>query len=217
MSIHVLDEKWFHTLYNSAKTALIIVLSSAKPCIPGGATYFVCLFSNNNMPLRSASTDTLLQLADVVGQLTPTQYTRPLPILSGNSLGKHVRHVLECYDLLLLSVQTGYLSYDHRQRELSLETDPQEALRRISALEQAIQTLDLTQPLRLETTVSAQATQPVILGSSVARELLHNIEHTTHHMALIQVALRSAFASVVLPPNFGVAAATIKHAASAAG
>ncbi|MBO0932339.1 DinB family protein [Fibrella aquatilis] len=163
------------------------------------------------MTLKSASTDILMQLAEVVGQLTNEAYAQPLPVLSGNTIGKHVRHILEFYALLMSGAQTGILNYDRRQRDLRLEVDTDEALRRIGSLDRATHKLNLEQPLDLETDLSAGGGQTIVLPSSVARELLYNIEHAIHHMALIQVAVTSDFPAVELPPHFGVAYSTVAH------
>jgi len=166
------------------------------------------------MSLKSASTDGLMQLADVVGQLSDADYARSLPILSGNTIGRHVRHIVEFYELLVNSRPTSYLNYDRRQRDLRLETDTDETLRRISRVDGAIQRLDLSESRSLEANVSVAGGQPVVIPSSVARELLYNIEHSVHHFALIQIAVQHNFPQVGLPPNFGVASSTVQHQAT---
>ena len=163
------------------------------------------------MSLKSASTDILMQLAQVVGQLPDHHYAQPLDVLSGNTIGKHVRHILEFFELLVGSVATGQLNYDHRQRDLQLEVDPDEVLRRIGAVDRAVQRLELDQPLRLEAELSESVSRPVLIPSSFARELLYNVEHAIHHMALIQVAVQATFPAVHLPTNFGVAYSTIQY------
>ncbi|WP_375444536.1 DinB family protein [uncultured Fibrella sp.] len=166
------------------------------------------------MSLKSASTDILMQLADVIGQLPDREYAHPLPVLTGNTIGKHVRHILEFYELLVNSIQTGHLNYDRRQRDLRLEISTDEALRRIGAVDRLIHRIDLNLPLDLEADLSVSGDETMLIPSSFARELLYNIEHAIHHMALIQVAIRSAFPTVNLPPNFGVAYSTVQHAAA---
>jgi uncharacterized damage-inducible protein DinB len=163
------------------------------------------------MPIQSASSDILLQLAEVVGQLTNADYARPLAVLSGNTIGKHVRHILEFYELLQRSTQTGYVNYDRRQRDLVLEVDPYEALQRIGAIDRAVKRLDMGQPLLLEADLSVAGEQTVEIPSTVARELLYNIEHAIHHMALIQVAVVDSFPDVQVPAHFGVAYSTVQH------
>lgn len=163
------------------------------------------------MSLQSASTDILMQLADVIGQLTDRDYARPLPVLSGNTIGKHVRHILEFYELLANSAQTGQLNYDRRQRDLSLEVSTDEALRRLGHVDRVIHRLDLNQPLQLEADLSTAGIETMLIPSSFARELLYNVEHAIHHMALIQVAVQHAFPAIELPPHFGVAYSTVQH------
>jgi uncharacterized damage-inducible protein DinB len=163
------------------------------------------------MSLKSASTDIFYQLADVVGQLTNAEYARPVNVLSGNTIGKHVRHILEFYELLVSSTETGELNYDRRNRDLRLEVDTRQAIERIDAIDRAVQALDLSRPLLLLAEVSADTTELVEIPSSFSRELHYNIEHAIHHLALVQVAVRAAFPMVELPENFGVAASTVKH------
>ncbi|RYC71431.1 BAR domain-containing protein [Spirosoma sordidisoli] len=163
------------------------------------------------MCLKSASTDIMMQLADVIGQLTDHDYARPLSVLSGNTIGKHVRHILEFYELLVNSARTGLLNYDQRQRDLRLEVNPDEAIRRIGSIDRSIQRLDLNQYLQLEADLSVAGAETIRIPSSFARELLYNVEHAIHHMALIQVAVMNAFPDVDLPPHFGVAYSTVQH------
>lgn len=160
------------------------------------------------MSLKSATNEIFSQLTEVIGQLNNEDYACPLQVLSGNTVGKHVRHILEFYDLLVSSYQTGELNYDRRKRDLLLEISADEAILRISRINYAIQHLDLNRPLHLAAELSAH---PVQIASSYDRELLYNIEHAIHHMALIQIAVRDAFLHVVMPANFGVAYSTIQH------
>jgi hypothetical protein len=163
------------------------------------------------MSLKSASTDIFLQLADLIEQLTDADYSRPVAVLSGNTIGKHVRHILEFYELLIVSARSRELNYDRRQRDLRLEVDTDETIRRIGSIDLAIQRLDLNQPLQLHADLSADTSVSVAVPSSFARELHYNIEHAIHHLALIQIAIRAEFPQVTLPPNFGVAYSTIAN------
>ncbi|MEZ0486358.1 DinB family protein [Fibrella aquatica] len=163
------------------------------------------------MSLTAASADILAKLTNVISQLTNEQYARALPVLSGNTIGRHVRHILEFYELLVKSPQTGRLNYDQRQRDLPLERQADEALRRIGHLNVLIHQLNLDQPLLLEADLSVAGAGTLCLTSSIARELLYNMEHAIHHMALIQVAVQHAFSGIDLPPHFGIAYSTVQH------
>jgi uncharacterized damage-inducible protein DinB len=166
------------------------------------------------MSLKSVSTDILAQLAEVISQLPDADYARPLPVLSGNTIGKHVRHVLEFYELLVDTVQTRQLNYDQRQRNLRLEVDTRLALEYIGRIDQAVGLLNLAHALQLTADLSVENTDESIqIPSSFARELLYNIEHAVHHMALIQVAVNASFPEVILPQHFGIAYSTVQHQA----
>jgi predicted RNase H-related nuclease YkuK (DUF458 family) len=47
--------------------------------------------------------------------------------------------------------------------------------------------------------------------SSLYRELAYNIEHATHHMAIMQIAVKHCYPFVQLETSFGVAFSTQVH------
>ncbi len=163
------------------------------------------------MSIKSSSSDIFRQLNGLLRQLSNSEYAQPLVVLSGNTIGKHVRHILEFFDILVTGAQAGAVNYDMRRRDLCLETDIGEALHRMSLLDRAIFHMDLYHPLTLEGDLSADGGNPIVIPSTFARELLYNIEHAIHHMALIQVAVQDSFCHIALPPHFGVAYSTVQH------
>jgi uncharacterized damage-inducible protein DinB len=50
----------------------------------------------------------------------------------------------------------------------------------------------------------------VTIGSTFHRELYYCFEHSTHHKALIKIALKALNIENLISNNFGVAPATIK-------
>jgi hypothetical protein len=161
------------------------------------------------MPLKSATKEILGQLVTVISQLSNTEYAQRLDVLSDNTIGKHVRHVLEFYDLLLKSYTSGQLNYDHRDRDLVLEMDTATAIERIDYIIRTVSAADLNQTVQLEANLADGL--PVQIPSSYHRELLYNLEHTIHHIALIKIALTDAFAHVQIPTHFGVAYSTVLY------
>jgi hypothetical protein len=49
-----------------------------------------------------------------------------------------------------------------------------------------------------------------LIDTNYYRELIYNLEHTIHHMALIRVAINEV-SNITLPQGFGVAEATIQY------
>ena len=44
-------------------------------------------------------------------------------LLNGNSIGKHVRHIMEFFELLISGSSQGLINYDKRKHETLFETD----------------------------------------------------------------------------------------------
>ncbi|MBC7921679.1 MAG: DinB family protein [Ferruginibacter sp.] len=165
------------------------------------------------MKLQEISAEVFAQLIVVAENLSAEEYARPLGVLSNQSIGKHLRHIVEFYELVLAAYASGGLNYDRRHREVALENEPQVAIDRLRAMSVLVGAYADNQPLRLEAAYSPAAREGVVIDSSYYRELLYNIEHAVHHMAIIRIALQTAFPHVGLPPHFGVAYSTVQHQA----
>ncbi len=162
-----------------------------------------------SIKLLCKSSNTILnQLNDFVSQLDKEVYCKTLPLLSGNSLGKHIRHILELYQELFNGLPKGKISYDDRQRDILIEQNPKVALELISELLQKTGELSIEIDLNLGVDYGDEE---VIVGSTLSRELAYNIEHAIHHMAIIQICVKHSFPAVQLSEDFGLAYSTIKY------
>lgn len=165
-----------------------------------------------SMSVQQANAAIIAQLADLVRQLSAAQMSTPLPLLSGNSLGKHLRHIVEFYRHLAQAAQEGRreVDYDTRPRQAELENCPRAALAALGQVAEALARLGPDRPITLQFSTSAQGhRQP--LATSLHRELAYNLEHAVHHMAIIKMAVAAHFANIALPPHFGVAFATLQY------
>lgn len=140
-------------------------------------------------------------------QLNTTQFNQKLELLSGSSIGMHVRHITEYYQTVLACQES--ICYDKRARNKQLEQNIQFAL---ATLDRIINQLKRRSPNR---TISLIFNTPlnnktVTIDSTVYRELYYCFEHSTHHKALIKIALKALNIDNLISNNFGVAPATIK-------
>ncbi|RCR69653.1 hypothetical protein [Larkinella punicea] len=163
------------------------------------------------MKLQDTSAHLLGQLTAVIAQLEPHEYTRPLDLLMGSSVGKHLRHIIEFYALSLTAYHTGYLNYDRRIRQESLENSPTEAVAAIQQMMAQLACCTEDRLLELEASYSPDAIPDVAILTTFYRELLYNIEHAIHHSAIIRIGLEAVFPHVQIPAHFGVAHATVAH------
>ncbi|AFM04976.1 DinB family protein [Bernardetia litoralis DSM 6794] len=150
----------------------------------------------------------LKQLNDLLNQLSDTEYAAPLSLISQNTIGKHVRHILEFYTCLLTGIENKSVDYDARKRNLDLENYTQKALETSNIIAQELLTLNKEIELELLATLPHARTK---LSSTAERELLYVLEHTIHHFAIIKIAVKNEFPHIRMTDGFGVAYATLQH------
>lgn len=160
------------------------------------------------MNLHQAISDIFMQLNNSIGQLSTSQFTQPISSLSNATIGQHVRHILE----LFLSLENGYdagvVNYENRKRDQNIETNKSFALQLMQSIDAGLNKPD--KKLVLEAGYDDLSEDVLQIETNYQRELVYNLEHTVHHMALIRVGLLE-LSSIELPESFGVASSTIKY------
>ncbi|MCU0440853.1 MAG: DinB family protein [Bacteroidia bacterium] len=155
--------------------------------------------------LTHVSINLFTQLQNLIKDLTDEMYSMPLQVLSGNTLAKHIRHILELYEEMVKGVHAGTINYDARKRNLLLEHNREFTLQFIEELKNNIAVLTDDKPIILEAVFDNEKNT---LQTSVQREMAYNIEHAIHHMAILQIAIKHQFPQIKLPEQFGIAYST---------
>jgi len=163
------------------------------------------------MQLKATGQTILNQIFDLINQLEDVEYSAELDILNGSSIGKHVRHVVEFFELLVSGSSNGLINYDKRNHEPLYETDTRSTMAKIKQLMNGIDDITFLDDVVLEVSYADSDTETVKIKSSLERELAYNIEHAIHHMAIIKIALQTVFPKVKLTENFGVAYSTVRY------
>ncbi|SMD45396.1 hypothetical protein SAMN00777080_4046 [Aquiflexum balticum DSM 16537] len=153
----------------------------------------------------------LLQIKELICNMKVEDFSKKLEILSGSSIGQHLRHILELYQCLLDGAFENEVNYDNRKRNLRLETDPEFALTTIEEISEKIFNLDGDKYLNMLGAFSAHSEKKIAIKTSIYRELAYNLEHSIHHQALIKIGLSALGLSNLVDIDFGVAPATIKY------
>ena len=162
------------------------------------------------MNLKEASTRILDQLSDLTSNISENDYCTPIESLSRSTIGQHLRHTLEFFLCLQHGFSDGVVNYDKRQHEKLIESDKYIALATINRIKDFIATQQVDKVLKLEVGYD-QSDEFFSMNTNYMRELVYNIEHAVHHMALIKIGIREAASYVEIPADFGIAASTIRY------
>jgi hypothetical protein len=160
------------------------------------------------MQFQQSVNNVFIQLRAAIEQLSPDQYSRPCKTLFNNTIGQHVRHIIEMFQCLDTGYSSGRINYERRKRDQEIETDRELADRLLLDIYGKLGKPD--KELLLEVNFDEHSGEPVVIPSNYLREIAYNLEHTIHHMAMIRVGIAEV-ASLSIPENFGVAHSTIKH------
>jgi len=161
--------------------------------------------------MKTVAKENLYQLNDLLQKISTKNYTNKLNILSGASIGQHLRHTLEFYLLLLSRIPSATISYDKRERDIRIETDPEFAIASIQRILADLESFDENSQLQLEADYTVNGASQNLIPSSGARELAYCIEHSIHHQALIKAGLLSLGLEDLTDEYFGLAYSTIRY------
>ncbi|MGJ4746895.1 hypothetical protein ACQV5M_11095 [Leptospira sp. SA-E8] len=164
---------------------------------------------------KSDLTDSLeiifLRFAELLLRISERNYTRPLHLLSGASIGKQIRHCLEFAEALLNGYDAGLVCYDQRERNPLYENSPKAAADRFLELVREFEGKDWEGEIQVSYLVHSTLGLENVVRSSWERELLYVQEHTIHHEAIIRVALEHDLGFDDIPESFGFAISTLQY------
>lgn len=163
------------------------------------------------MDIRTHTIESLKQLTLMVSKLSQVQFQQSLETLNQNSIGKHVRHVVEFFECLQIGNLHSVVNYDNRERNLLLENNVKFTLSRIEELQSEIENY---QDKSL-TLLADYGSGPMVIETTLFRELVYNIEHCVHHLAIIKISMKAHFPSIELEENLGVAYSTQQYQSQA--
>jgi uncharacterized damage-inducible protein DinB len=163
------------------------------------------------MHLLKACTTILTQLTNLVDQIKAEDFRAPSSTLDGSTIGQHLRHTIEFFLCLEEGLEKGIVNYDKRNHDKAIETDKFIAQALLTEIAESISKRSEDLPLTLEICYDLTDENFTSLTTSYKRELVYNIEHAVHHMAIIKIGVRDIAPYIQLPDDFGIAASTIRH------
>ena len=158
--------------------------------------------------LAVAADGLFLQINNALVLITAEQYSYKNTLLGNATVGQHVRHVVELFQQMVSGYTTGEINYENRQRNFLIETDKAFAIEQLTTIAKRINQPNKNLLLIADYTITNDETVAIV--TNYYREVIYNVEHCIHHMALIRIAFQSAF-GIVLPEDFAVAPSTLKY------
>ena len=164
------------------------------------------------MSITAVTINHLNQLKALAENLTDEQLSSNLKVLNDASIGAHVRHILEFYLCLFEYDPATYLNYDNRKRDRTIEVCTEKCVLIVELLLEEMQKDQKDFKITLSADYGTdKANKEVLVQTTFFRELLYNIEHLVHHLAIIKIGIKSLESTVVIPDDLGVAASTIRN------
>ena len=163
------------------------------------------------MNLSVACSNILRQLTSLVEQISEQDFVKPATNLGGSSIGMHLRHTLEFFICLEQGFEKGVINYDKRAHDKLIESDKFVALGAIQRIQDFVQNQHTEKQLKLEVGYDLSKDEFVVIDTNFTRELVYNIEHAVHHMAIMKIGVREIAPQIKLAQDFGIAASTIRH------
>ncbi|HWB27325.1 MAG TPA: hypothetical protein VG738_17745 [Chitinophagaceae bacterium] len=160
------------------------------------------------MKIKHAIQNIFVQLSESLKALSPEEYVHPSRVLFNATIGQHVRHIIELFIELEKGYTSGVVNYENRKRDHRIETNKDFACELLHAIYASVERPD--KYLLLEANYDEDSKEMLTIQSNYYREVVYNLEHTVHHMALIRVGINEV-SNLQLPEGFGVASSTIKY------
>jgi hypothetical protein len=135
----------------------------------------------------------------------------------GDTVGPHLRHVIEHYEALLMPARPGVADYDSRARDRNVERLPAVARQRLLALQLRLRAktgADLQAQLQVLGLGGLAGEFAYAVGSTLGRELAFVASHAVHHNALLRDHCQRQ--GIAVDAAFGIASATAAHVRAAA-
>ena len=148
----------------------------------------------------------LSRVKALLGEIEEGHYQKPHTQFLESSIGGHVRHIIDFYDLFLEGSLEGMVNFTKRQRDQRLERDPRLAWKAVSRIEEALKER-FTQSENHQISVISDSGEcfPSIHG----RELEFLVGHAVHHNAMIVAMCKTL--GVLVSSEMAFAQSTTEH------
>lgn len=156
----------------------------------------------------------LSELIQAIKTLPSTSYQTEISAENSQTfsqtIGAHVRHIIEFYQCFFSGLENKQINYDERRRDAECEVNLASALKILLHITKQLASLAKNPSPSINLTLNAcidTEGYSVSTETSLVRELLFLQSHTTHHMAMISLLFQES--GYEPPKDLGVATSTL--------
>lgn len=156
--------------------------------------------------LTTACENCIAHCQQILEQISSDMYIHHTE--NSSSVGAHLRHIVERFHCFFEGHQNQYIDYDNRKRDQQLEQSLANAKNALTDFTASFNKLRRSEVVTTNVSESVDANQPpVVVQSTIKRELMGLVTHTTHHLAIIIMLVNEQGGS--LPAELGKAPSTL--------
>ncbi len=160
-----------------------------------------------NKIVYKKSTLLLEQLVWLLENVSDDAYITKCVVLDNATIGEHIRHIIEMYLCVIANYDKGIICYENRERNREIQTIKSTAKQKIESI---IKVIDKENKEMFIETTDHESNEAYTIATNYEREIMYNMEHTIHHMAMIKIGMKEC-SNIILENTFGVADATLKY------
>ena len=134
----------------------------------------------------------IITLNNLVKLISPLDkiYAQKNIHLNNETIGKHVRHIIDFYLCFINGIKIKFIDYDKRERNKKVENDKEYAIKTISVIINLLKNSHLNTPITINLNLSITKSS---LNSSIERELMYIVDHAIHHGHIIQLFIKNHY------------------------
>lgn len=160
-------------------------------------------------PVVNGCLEACRRCGEVLNRVPPELYGNGTT--DGSSIGVHIRHCLDHFVCFFDGWSNGKIDYDARERDATLESDPENARTALADIEERLRGISserLSESVKIRQTVDVEGDASEV-ESTIGRELAFLSGHAIHHLALIDMMARKE--GVTFSESFSVAFSTAAY------
>jgi len=152
------------------------------------------------MKLFEDNIDLINRLGSLIKLLDNDKWKQHISSINNETIGRHYRHIADFYLQLIAGMNSGYIDYDNRARDVSFEENIDFASAALDRICSKLAAYTIEDKVVIINMNQSMGSGP--FNSSIKRELMFVYDHALHHAHIIQTAVSNEFPNLSFKDKF---------------